>query len=137
MASQPTIVMSSLDADRLDKLLESLPGASFPGKQALEAELERADVIDSADIPATVVSMNSEVLFKVNSSSEEFWLTLVYPDKVDNTGKTISFLAAVGSAMLGLSTGDEIEWPKPGGGMMKVLIADIRYQPERAGDYHR
>lgn len=137
MASQPTIVMSSLDADRLDKLIESLPGPSFPGKRALEAELERADVIDPADMPATVVTMNSEVLFKVDSSSEEFCLTLVYPDKVDNTGKTISILAPVGSALLGLSIGDEIEWPKPGGGMMKVLIADIRYQPERAGDYHR
>lgn len=137
MESQPTIVMSSLDADRLDKLIESLPGPSFPGKKALEAELERADVIDPADMPSTVVTMNSEVLFKVDSSSEEFCLTLVYPNNVDSTGKTISILAPVGSALLGLSIGDEIEWPKPGGGVMKVLIADIRYQPERAGDFHR
>lgn len=137
MASQPNILISSLDADRLEKLIESLPASSFPGKKELEAELERADVVDPKEMPSTVVTMNSEVLFKVDSSAEEFCLTLVYPNHVDASGKTISILAPVGSALLGLSIGDEIEWPKPGGGLMKVLIADITYQPERAGDYHR
>ncbi|ACN16462.1 GreA2 [Desulforapulum autotrophicum HRM2] len=48
---------------------------------------------------------------------------------------TISILAPVGSALLGLSIGDKIEWPKPGGGNLKVRITEIIYQPERSGDY--
>jgi regulator of nucleoside diphosphate kinase len=46
-------------------------------------------------------------------------------------------LAPVGSALLGLSQGDEIEWPKPGGGVLKVKITEIVYQPERAGELQR
>jgi len=137
MPDQPNIVITELDLERLEKLIESLPKGSFPGKEALEAELLRADVVDSHDIPDTVVTMNSTVRFVVNESKEEFSLTLVYPKDADNSGDKISILAPVGSALLGLNQGDEIQWPKPGGGMMTVRIEEVMYQPERAGEYHR
>jgi regulator of nucleoside diphosphate kinase len=81
--------------------------------------------------------MNSTVRFSVESSRDEFELTLVYPKDIDSSGKKISILAPVGSALLGLSQGDEIDWPKPGGGLIKVNIKEVIYQPERAGEYHR
>jgi regulator of nucleoside diphosphate kinase len=81
--------------------------------------------------------MNSVVRFKVSGSEEEFTLTLVYPKDVDGSAGKISILAPVGSALLGLSEGDEIEWPKPGGGVVKVQIEEIVHQPEREGEYHR
>lgn len=137
MQTRPKILISSLDADRLDQLLESLPGASFPGKAELQAELDRAEVVDPKVVPPTVVTMNSTVRFRVASSSEEFTLTLVYPKDMDDGGGKISILAPVGGALLGLSQGDEIEWPKPGGGLLRVRIEEVTYQPERAGDYHR
>ncbi|WP_018863805.1 nucleoside diphosphate kinase regulator [Thioalkalivibrio sp. ARh3] len=135
--SNPKIVVSNTDMERLDKLLESLPDDSFPGKADLEAELDRADVVDSHEIPGSVVTMNSRVRFRVIESGEEFSLTLVYPRDVDESGGTLSILAPVGSALLGLSEGDEIEWPRPGGGKMHVRIEAVEYQPERAGEYHR
>lgn len=134
---KPKIVISSLDAVRLEKLMESLPDHAFPGKDDLEAELARAEIVDPKDMPPTVVTMNSIVRFKIESSSEEFNLTLVYPQDADTSGGTISILAPVGSALLGLSKGDEIEWPKPGGGMFRVRIEDVTYQPERSGEYLR
>jgi len=137
MSTRPKIVISSLDADRLDQLIESLPRSDFPGKDELEAELARAQVVDPEDVPPTVVTMNSTVRFKVESSSEEFTLTLVYPKDMDSSSDKISILAPVGSALLGLSQGDEIEWPKPGGGVLHVRIEEVTYQPERAGKYYR
>lgn len=137
MSTKPGVVLSSRDAERLEKLLASLPASAFAGKQELEAELDRADIAEPDEIPSDVVTMNSTVRFRVASSEEEFTLTLVYPKDMDDSGKTISILAPVGSAMLGLSQGDEIEWPKPGGGMLKVHIEEITWQPERAGEYHR
>lgn len=134
---KPKVMISSLDAERLENLIASLPNRSFPGKDELEAELARAEVVEAKDIPATVVTMNSTVRFEVDSSRDEFCLTLVYPKDLDGTGETISILAPVGSALLGLSQGDEIEWPRPGGGMLRVRIKEVTYQPERAGDYHR
>lgn len=137
MNSKPKVIISDRDAERLEKLISQLPRNAFPGKSDLEAELERAEIVDSTAIPSTVVTMNSTVKFRISSSSEEFRLTLVYPKDVDESGQTISILAPVGSALLGLSQGDEIEWPKPGGGTLKVLIEEIIYQPERAGQHHR
>lgn len=129
--------MSSQDLERLETLLESLPDDAFPGKTALQAELNRAEIVEPQDVPPTVVTMNSTVRFRMEPSEEEFRLTLVYPKDVDGAGDKISVLAPVGSALLGLSTGDGIEWPRPGGGTIKVRIEEIMYQPERAGDFHR
>ena len=137
MNSRPSIVISSLDAERLDALLASLPKGTFPGRADLEAELARATIVEPRDIPSTVVTMNSTVRFRVASSAEEFTLTLVYPKDMDSSSGKISILAPVGSALLGLSQGDEIEWPKPGGGLLRVRIEEVLYQPERAGAYHR
>ena len=116
MNRKPRIVLTSQDLERLEALLESLPANAFPGKNELRAELDRADVVEPEQIPPTVVTMNSTVRFSIDSSGEDFCLTLVYPKDVDGSGNTISILAPVGSALLGLSTGDEIEWPRPGGG---------------------
>ncbi|WP_339644296.1 nucleoside diphosphate kinase regulator [uncultured Porticoccus sp.] len=137
MNTRPKIVISSLDADRLDTLLGSVPDGTFPGKAELEAELARAEIVEPKKVPSTVVSMNSTVRFRVESSQEEFNLTLVYPKDMDSSGTKISILAPVGSALLGLSQGDQIEWPKPGGGLLRVCIEEIVYQPERSGEYHR
>ena len=64
-------------------------------------------------------------------------MKLVYPKDSDGSPENISILAPVGSALLGLSQGDSIEWPKPGGGLMKVRVQEVTYQPERAGALHR
>ncbi len=137
MATKPKIVVSATDMERLEKLLESLPANAFPGMADLETELDRAEIVASGDVPPSVVTMNSTVKFSVESSAEEFCLTLVYPKDIDGSGEKISILAPVGSALLGLSEGDEIEWPRPGGGSVQVRIKEVVYQPERAGEYHR
>ncbi|RBP53662.1 nucleoside diphosphate kinase regulator [Arenicella xantha] len=137
MNKRPEITISSLDADRLYKLIDSLPKNSLLGVSELEEELTRANIVDPPQVPPTIVTMNSTVKFSVESSKEEFVLTLVYPKDIDESGSKISILAPVGSALLGLSQGDEIEWPKPGGGLIKVKIEEITYQPERAGELHR
>ena len=135
--TKPEIIISSLDADRLYALMESLPANSFAGEKELEAELGRANIVEPHEVPATVVTMNSTVNFVVESTGEEFTLTLVYPKNIDSIGDKISILAPVGSALLGLSQGDQIEWPKPGGGLVTVTIKEVTYQPERAGELHR
>ena len=137
MNTKPHLIISSLDAERLEALLDSLPNSAFPGRAGLEAELARAKIVAPEKIPPTVVTMNSTVKFTVENSNEEFCLTLVYPKDMDAKGGSISILAPVGSALLGLSKGDQIEWPKPGGGVIKVRIEEITYQPERAGEYFR
>lgn len=136
MDHRPKIILSSQDLDRLEALLDSLPATAFPGKTDLRAELDRAEVVEPQAMPPDVVTMNSAVRFALESG-EEFCLTLVYPKDMDGSADRISVLAPVGSALLGLSAGDYIEWPRPGGGLMRVRIVEVVYQPERAGEFHR
>lgn len=137
MDNKPIITMSSHDFERLEALLEGLPANAFPGKDALQDELDRADIVDPRQMSPTVVTMNSTVRFINETSREEFCMTLVYPKDIQGKPDRISILAPVGSALLGLSIGDVIEWPLPGGGNIKVRIIAIVYQPERSGEFHR
>lgn len=137
MSKKPDITISSLDAERLEQLLESLPQSGVAGRTELEAELARATVVAPQQMPPNVVTMNSTVKFVMLASGEEFEMTLVYPKDMDANGKTVSILAPVGSALLGLAQGDEIEWPNPSGGMTTVKVKEVTYQPERTGTYHR
>ena len=137
MKQKPGITISSHDYDRIEALLVNLPANAFPGKQALQEELDRAEIVDPRQMPPTVITMNSTVRFINETTGVEFLMTLVYPKDVQGKPDRISILAPVGSALLGLSIGDVMEWPLPGGNNIRVRIIDILYQPERSGEFHR
>ena len=133
--------VSALDKRRLESLIER----SFAGEGTLSSSASRvlrrlrtADlVVPPDDVPRDLVTMNSTVKFSVEGSGDDIELTLVYPKDVEDSGRTISILAPVGSALLGLSQGDAIDWPKPGGGQIRLTVKEVTFQPERSGTYHR
>ncbi|NCB21747.1 MAG: nucleoside diphosphate kinase regulator [Deltaproteobacteria bacterium] len=135
MNIHPNITITSRDAARLETLLEGMPAGSFPGHKALEDEIYRATLVAPEEIPPTVVTMNSTVRFAVLPSGVEHRLKLVYPGKTDASDDTVSILAPVGSALLGLAEGDEIHWPNPNGGTLHIVVHKVEDQPERAGCY--
>ena len=135
MNSSPTITITRLDLQRLERLLDSLDEFG-PGAQALQAELDRAEVVGHDEVPAGVVTMNSRVHCREESSGKDYHLTLVYPEDAGGEGK-VSILAPVGCALLGLSVGQHIDWPAPGGKQLKLTLLEDEYQPEAAGEYDR
>lgn len=132
--NSPNIVITQLDADRLDALLANLSKQQFPGKERLEEELVRATIVDSRDIPPDTVTMNSVVIFRTGDG-KEFSLKLVYPVDYDGSADKVSILAPIGSALLGLTEGDSISWPIHGGVTTNVQIIRVAEQPERSGNY--
>jgi regulator of nucleoside diphosphate kinase len=136
MSITTKFIFTSTDVRRVERLLEQLPVNAFPWREALEEKLMRADVVEPHDAPSDLVTMNSKVKFRVNRS-DEFVLTLVYPKDMDNSESKISIFAPVGSALLGLRVGGEVEWPNPEGKLLNIEILDILYQPEKEGEYHR
>ncbi|MFD0725157.1 nucleoside diphosphate kinase regulator [Lysobacter brunescens] len=133
MSSLPPITVSSLDIARLEAMLESPALRQLPAAHALGEELARANVVAPADMPADVVSMDSVVACLDENSGESRLLTLVYPQDADADQGKISVLAPVGSALLGLSVGQHIDWPAPGGRTLRLTVTGIQYQPEAAG----
>ncbi|ELN6932373.1 nucleoside diphosphate kinase regulator [Vibrio navarrensis] len=134
MTNKPSIIVSTLDMDRISTLLEKATQWSAE-LEKLEDELDRATVMASSDMPSDVVTMNSTVCFKFVGSDNSMEKTLVYPDQV-RSSEDISIFAPVGSALLGLSVGQQLTWPMPGGQERTIEIIDVVYQPERAGDFH-
>lgn len=134
MATAPAITLSSRDLARLEQLLESPAVAGKPAAEGLGRELERANVVEPADMPADVVTMNSEITCVDDVSGETHRLTLVYPHDADADQHRVSVLAPVGTALLGLSVGQSIDWNAPGGRSLRLRVTAISYQPEAAGD---
>lgn len=59
--SKPTLIINELDAERLDTLLAQPAFANSPVADALNEELDRAEILPPEQIPADVVTMNSKV----------------------------------------------------------------------------
>lgn len=128
-----TIYITETDRERLEGLISSAP--SSPNIEGLQDELDRANIVRSEEVPADVVTMNSKVSFKDVATGKESEMVLVYPKNADVEHGRISILAPVGSALIGLKVGDEIEWPMPSGKTRILKITGVLFQPEAAGQF--
>jgi regulator of nucleoside diphosphate kinase len=131
------IVISSLDLQRIEELLE-LPAYSDSADAAsLRAELARANILEPGEMPDDIVTMNSRATVVDETDGETREISLVYPRDADGAANRISVLAPVGSAMLGLRVGQAIDWKIPGGRALRLRVTGISYQPEASGQLHR
>lgn len=135
MSENTSIFISSLDMNRITALLDKMPNLASELVQ-LDAELDRATVLEPADMPANVVTMNSTVVFKFTDSEKTITKTLVYPSEL-KSGDDVSIFAPVGSALIGLSVGQQLSWPMPNNQTKTIEIVDVVYQPERCGNLNR
>ncbi len=129
MMNVPPITVTSVDLERIEALLESGAHKHAPGIEALQYELNRANVIEPQEVPQGLVTMNSTVRFRDESTMSAYELTLVYPNASDYPNP-VSILAPVGSALLGLSVGQKISWQVPGGRVLQLHVLEVIYQPE-------
>jgi len=123
----PVLRISSADHQRL-RLLVDAAGKSRPQLrvtlQPLLAELERAEVLPAALIPANVVVMGSRVEIEDRESGEVDAYTLVYPEHADGAAGRLSILAPIGMAIIGFAEGDTFAWRTPGG-TRQLLIRKV------------
>ena len=129
----PSITVSSRDLARLEALIDSPALSRHPAAVALSQELERAQVLPPEQIPAGIVSMHSRVDCVDELLDEKHSLTLVYPHEADFDKGHVSVLAPVGSALLGLSVGQSIDWVAPGGRQLRLRVTAVHNQPEATG----
>jgi regulator of nucleoside diphosphate kinase len=130
---EPKIMVTSTDMERLRTLIDSTSGERA---EALDSELTRAQVVEPSEMPPDVVTMNSRVVYRDEESHETREVTLAYPQDASLEEGRVSVLAPVGAALLGLSVGQEIEWPFPGGRRKRLRILAVPYQPQAASRYH-
>ena len=110
------------DIERLRKLAEAASMKYPQTTDFLAREIERAEVLPDARVLPGLVTMNSDVTFRDDISTQERTVTLVYPEAADvETGK-ISILTPIGAALIGLSAGQTIEFQTPGGRWRSLTV---------------
>ncbi len=125
----PSIIVSSHDMDRLDAMLESPAVSQTPAGIALAEELNRATVVAPDQVPEGTVMMHSRVECEDELQNEKHILTLVYPREADVEQGKVSILAPVGTALLGLSIGQTMDWVAPGGRKLRLRVTAVHHQP--------
>ncbi len=132
------IFITKFDKERLEEIIavaDEFGGENRKDLEDLAGELARGKVVLSEDVPPDVVTMNSKVVLRDTDTSEVLTYSLVFPVDADVDTGAISILAPVGTAILGYTVGDIIEWPVPSG-IRRICVEKILYQPESSGDFH-
>lgn len=125
------IVVTRPDLERLRAILGSRSRSSRDREHLLDLreELDRARIVDAEDVPADVVTLQSEVRVRDSETGIPADYTLVSPAHADVGSGHVSVLAPLGTALLGFREGDEVEWQMPGG-VRRLQIERVR-QPQR------
>jgi regulator of nucleoside diphosphate kinase len=128
------IFITPADHQRLRDLIEIQRNASrrLPDSiKALEAELNRAIVTDSAEKQNDVITLNSKAKLRDEETGEIMEWQLVLPSQANVEEGKISILAPLGTAMLGYRTGDVFEWEVPDG-IRRIRVEAVLYHPPQA-----
>jgi len=131
------LFVTAFDKDRLDEVIALAREIGEHDPQDLNdlaEELARAKVVESAKIPADVVTLNAQVVLRDLDRDVEKHYRLVLPAEADIASGALSVLAPVGTAILGYREGDVVEWRVPSG-IRHLRIEKVLYQPEAAGHY--
>jgi regulator of nucleoside diphosphate kinase len=124
----PRIVVSESDHDRLTDLataaLDRLPETA----QELLDEMERAEVVGAPAVPANVVGMGSTVTFQPDGGRKRR-VTLVFPAAADIAESRISVLTPIGTALIGLSEGQSIDWSARDGRRHQLTVLAVERPP--------
>src|SRR5436190_9419093 len=130
---RPNIIITEADYAELVRLLEA--GAHTPREReemdALEAELERAEIVSPDEIPPQVITMNSRAELLDVKTGERMEFTVVFPRDANIDVGKISILAPIGTGMLGHAVVAVFDQPAPTG-VRRLKVTHVKYQPEAA-----
>ena len=131
LGDPPVIHITGQDFGRLDVLLANLstkPDTNKPTMEFLRVEVDRARLIDEADIVAPFVQIGSRVLFW-DEHGKTYRFTLVLPGQKPSELGNISVVTPVGAALLGLSEGQSISYETPDDRIKTITVLKISAIP--------
>jgi len=124
------IYISEHDHNVLHQLIRSLSQKTDTVIR-LQGELRRAFVVEDAYIPDEAIGLNSYVEIEDIDTGEIEKYTLTLPAQADFDQGRLSVLTPLGAGLLGYESGDEIEWPTPGG-LRNIRVLNVVRTPVAA-----
>lgn len=130
-----TIEITHDDMDRLRRMVDGLQTRVTPESanvDALESELDRAQIVEASAIRSDVITLNSAVRIRDLDTGQVMDYEIVYPNtKPRGNAYGLSVLAPLGTALLGYRAGDVVEWRVPKGNR-RIKILEVLYGPRGA-----
>jgi regulator of nucleoside diphosphate kinase len=118
----PSLTVARSDHQQLVRLALAGSGHSADAADDLLFELDRAQIVADPAVPPDVVRMGSRVRYRIGR--DERHVTLVWPAEADIAERRISVLTPVGTALIGLRTGQTITFrARDGRPQMLTIIA--------------
>jgi regulator of nucleoside diphosphate kinase len=102
----PPLTLARTDHQLLARLAIAGSDHTADAADDLLYELDRAKIVDDLVLPSDVVRMGSRVRFR--TGRDERHVTLVWPAEADIAERRISVLTPVGTALIGLRSGQSI-----------------------------
>jgi RNA polymerase sigma-70 factor (ECF subfamily) len=96
---------------------------------ALLREIDRATVISREEaLGGGVVTMNTQVLYTDETSCAQQLINVVFPQEAGGCACCVSILAPVGTALIGLSANQAIEWDFPDGSHRRLRVERVIHE---------
>lgn len=121
---KPRITLSRTDHDRLLGLAEAMETRDPVFADTMMSELERANVVEDKSLSAKVVRMGSTLSYTADDGEPQM-VTLVFPVEADIEKGKISVTTPVGTALIGLSVGQSIDWTARNGKTHRLKVTAI------------
>ncbi len=120
---KPEITVTACDLDRLEMLLAMPPNRGRSDLDGLRDELARANIVDTA--PDNLITLSRRARFREETSGRDYELTLAWPHEADAAAGRVSIFSPAGSALLGLSVGQQIDWQTPEGHAIRLTVLAV------------
>ena len=124
--ARPPIHLLDTDSDLLGDLALRAEHRVPVVAAMLLAEIERAEIHDEASLPKDAITLGSEIDYVDEASGAQRTVQLVLPAEADIEAGRISVMTPMGAGLIGLSTGQTIEWPDLEGRERRITIKAVR-----------
>ena len=132
---QQTLRVTDFDSRRLRNVIAGARATGLRDADSvnlLERQLADAEITPAERIEPDIVTINSVVRVSDLDTLKAMNFRVVFPRKGSTNSGDVSVLAPLGMAVLGRKVGDEVTWQTPGG-LRRLRVDDVSYQPEREG----
>lgn len=129
--AKPKIVIGKTDHAKLTQLANGLLDRRPEIADMLLNELERARVAKDEAVPAHTIRMGSMVTYEMEDGQQRT-VTLVYPADADIEKGRISILTPIGTALLGLSVDQSIDFTSNDGRKHRLTVLAVDQVVETA-----